>query len=430
MDASRDGVLRDLQSTLISGLTYDVETVYDKAISKGLVGARSVAAGKKERARDLVTAIIARVATDTTSKPSPLDMFMAILRDLRNLEYLAKEIEVKLTNLEQSESADFHPQSSTGDSGIQHAPSRSSNTESHPVLGAGGSNPHYSQHEPQKFPSDPHATQPQSSVDLEEEKQKHVLYQETRPLAETSSTMVPSSESVGDEYPEGKKLVQSASDSDPYRPTVPINDSRDPQLATYHHQIHHEAVTRELKKEVVELKEDKEHLSAELSEQAIAKRKALKLSEQNMELKDIAMIRVCREKKRNVELKSDLDKCKTDLEGKERNVLELKSDLEKCKTDLEEKEINVLELEGELEKCQTDLEEKENELETCKKDLEKRGKSELELKIELERCKNELEEQKRNELNLESKLEECKSQLDVMKRNSRELESVLEKMTI
>ena len=417
MDASRDGVLRDLQSTLISGLTYDVETVYDKAISKGLVGARSVAAGKKERARDLVTAIIARVATDTTSKPSPLNVFMAILRDLRNLEYLAKEIEVKLTNLEQSESADFHPQSSTSDSGIQHAPSRSSNTDSHPVLGAGGSNPHYSQHEPQKFPSDPHATQPQSSVDLEEEKQKHVLYQETRPLAETSSTMVPSSESVGDEYPEGKKLVQSASDSDPYRPTVPINDSRrDPHLATYHHQIHHEAVTRELKKKVVELKEDKEHLSAELSEQAITKRKALKLSEQNMELKDIAMIRVCREKERNVELKSDLDKCKTDLE--------------KCKTDLERKEINVLELKSDLEKCKTDLEEKENELETCKKDLEKRGKSELELKIELERCKNELEEQKRNEHKLESKLEECKSQLDVMKINSLELESELEKMTI
>ena len=79
-------------------------------MSESLVGARSVAPGKKDRARDLVTAIIDRVETDTTFDPSPMEMFMAILRNQMNLEYLAKEVERKLTNLERSESAGFHAQ--------------------------------------------------------------------------------------------------------------------------------------------------------------------------------------------------------------------------------------------------------------------------------------------------------------------------------
>ena len=111
MSGSLDArVMRILQSKLISGLTDDVDTVYDKAMSESLVGARSVAPGKKDRARDLVTAIIDRVETDTTSDPSPMEMFMAILRNQMNLEYLAKEVERKLTNLERSESAGFHAQ--------------------------------------------------------------------------------------------------------------------------------------------------------------------------------------------------------------------------------------------------------------------------------------------------------------------------------
>ena len=64
-------------------------------MSEGLVGARSVAPGKKDKARDLVTAIICRVETDTISDPSPLDVFMSILCSQCNLEYLVKEIETK-----------------------------------------------------------------------------------------------------------------------------------------------------------------------------------------------------------------------------------------------------------------------------------------------------------------------------------------------
>ena len=96
MSGSLDArIMRILQSMLISGLTDDVDAVYDKAMSGGLVGDRSVAPGKKDRARDLVTAIICRVETDTISDPSPMEMFMAILRSQCNLEYLAQKIETE-----------------------------------------------------------------------------------------------------------------------------------------------------------------------------------------------------------------------------------------------------------------------------------------------------------------------------------------------
>ena len=166
---------------LISGLTNDEDTVYNKAMSDGLVGARSV----------------------------------TIQRSQENLKYLATEIEVEHIKLTGSESADFNAQSSTsGDSGIQYASSRSTctNTDSHPRLGADGSNPHYSQHATQKFASHPHTTQSQSSVDSEEEIQKHALHQEPIPVAETSSP----SKSVEDEYQKGNKDVLLASDTGSY----------------------------------------------------------------------------------------------------------------------------------------------------------------------------------------------------------------------
>ena len=206
-------VIHKLKDKLISGLTNDVDAVYDKANSEGLVGAPSTAPGKKDRARDLMAAIIDRVEKDTTSDPSPLDTFMTILRSQENLKYLATEIEAELIKLTGSESADFHAQSSTsGDRSNQHAFYRSINTDSHPRLGVDGSDPHYSQHATQKFASHPHTTQSQSSVDLEEEIQKHTLHQEPIPVAETSSP----SKSVKDEYQKGNKDVLLASETGSY----------------------------------------------------------------------------------------------------------------------------------------------------------------------------------------------------------------------
>ena len=238
---------------LISGLTNDEDTVYNKAMSDGLVGARSV----------------------------------TIQRSQENLKYLATEIEVEHIKLTGSESADFNAQSSTsGDRGIQHASYRSINTDSHPRLGADGSDPHYSQHATQKFASHPHTTQSQSSVELEEEIQKHALHQEPIPVAETSSpsksvedeyqkgkkdvllasdtgsypvaedisSMVPSSESVENEDQEKKTKVQLASDRGSFNPTVFSNDIRS------------EVLTNKLRKEVDELKEKHNHTSTKLLE--------------------------------------------------------------------------------------------------------------------------------------------------------------------
>ena len=403
-------VMSKLKDKLISGLTNDEDAVYDKASSEGLVGARSTATGKKDRARDLMVAIIERVETDTTSDPNPLDVFMTILRSRENLKYLAKEIEVELIKLTGSESADFHAQSSTsGDCGIQYAPYRSSiNTDSHPRLGAGGSDPHCSQHATQKFASPPHTTQLQSSVELEEEIQKHTLHQEPIPVAETSSP----SKSVEDEYQKGNKDVLLASDTGSYPYRVSNNDT------------HSEASTSKLKEEM----RRNENLNAELLDQIDQKWKAIKLSEHNWEREHM-------ERQKNVKLNNELEKCK---EERERSVIALEGQLEKCEKDLEEMTRKKHELENQLKKCEEEREgsvlELERQLEKCKKalvemttkkhELEsqlekcKEGRIVFELRIELVKYKPKLEEQKRNEHEFESKHKEHESELDVMKRNS------------
>ena len=386
MGASHDvavKVMRNLRSKLISGLTDDVDAVYDKAMSGSLVGAPSVAPDKKGRARDLVAAIIDRVEADTTFDPSPLDVFMTILHSQSNLEYLAKEIGRNLTNLERSQSADYHAQS------------RDLATNSYPGLGAGCCDPHNFQHETHTFASNAHATQSHSLFYLEEDKQKHALHQEPIPVAEASSPTVveDGSKIVKDEDQEKKKGVLLASDRGSYPYPISSNDIRS------------EAVTSKLKKE----EEKSKHLTAQLSKQTIAMKQALKL-------KDDAVKSERMEKKRNEELKKELDKCRTDLEESEISVLKLRSQLEESKNSIEK----MLRKQRYL----------ENELDICENDRNKKRDNELKLEIELKKCKNELNQERKNKLELERKLEERGGEINDMKRNSRELEDELEKMTI
>ena len=83
--------LRILLNKLVIALSADIDTLYDDAIAKGLVGERSVAPDKPGRARNFLDAIIARVEIDTVT--NPYEKFIAILRSKRNLSYLADMIE-------------------------------------------------------------------------------------------------------------------------------------------------------------------------------------------------------------------------------------------------------------------------------------------------------------------------------------------------
>ena len=68
--------LRILYNNLVIALSADIDTLYDDAIAKGLVGERSVAPDKPGKARNFLDAIIARVEIDTVT--NPYEKFIAI----------------------------------------------------------------------------------------------------------------------------------------------------------------------------------------------------------------------------------------------------------------------------------------------------------------------------------------------------------------
>ena len=403
-DSPDSGAMRKLRVDLIKGITDDMDGVYQEAIAQELVGGRSSATDKKGRATDLVTAVADRVEVDTDSDTSPMQTLMEILCKQPNLKYLAKKLENKRTNLERSESADFHAPSSTS-SGIQHAFCRSSSADSYPGLGTGGSNPQYSQHVPQKFS---YASQSHSSLDLEGEKQKLELYQKPIPVAEASSPMVPSSESVEDECQEREKKVQLASDRGSVYPTV---------LSGH---ICSEVVTK-LKKEVDELKEENKHLSAKLLElENKCKEQENKIEKCTNECEEM--------RKRLLKLEEEVEMYKYKLDESESNNRKLESklkdsenELEICQNYLQQKIKSERHFKNELVECEDKFEKekkekleverklknRERDLEICEKELKKRSENEYKLKIELIKCKNELK--KKNEHELECQLKERKS---------------------